>query len=117
MILVPTVMAAVKIAGIKKVGIDPRFCFPFRIIISQQSDNEPGQSETGIKHANHLQVKTSFVRETQHEETHKIGKFLPEFPHNAPHWDLSDRMAEPTKATRSPQWRHPHPNRKKAEYQ
>jgi hypothetical protein len=26
-------------------------------------------------------------------------------------------MAEPTKATLSPQWRPPHPNRKKAEYQ
>lgn len=106
-------IASVKAARVRHV----RNTNTVAVVSSQQSDNEPGQSETGIEHANHLEVKTSFVRETQHEETHKIGKFLPEFPHNAPHWDLSDRMAEPTKATRSPQWRHPHPNRKKAEYQ
>lgn len=112
MILVPTVMTAVKIAGIQKVFVDRSFNVPLGIIVPQQPNNKPNCSNQTI-----CQEQPLKVTKCQHDEAHKIGKFLPEFPHNAPHWDLSHRMAEPTKATRSPQWRHPHPNRKKAEYQ
>lgn len=112
MMLVPTVMTAVKIARIQKVFVDRRFEVPFGIIVPQHLNHKPNCTDAKVKHADGFKLE-----DDKHSEAHKIGKFLPEFPHNAPHWGLSDRMFEPTKATLSPQWRHPHPNRKKAEYQ
>ena len=101
-------IASVKAARVTHVRLDAWTT----IIFAHKSNHEPSCSNQTI-----CQKQPLEGTKRQHDEAHKIGKFLPEFPHNAPHWGLSDRMSEPTKATLSPQWRHPHPNRKKAEYQ
>ena len=101
-------VAAVQAARVTQV----RLINAVAMTISKHLNHKPNCAYAKVKHAEGFKLE-----DDKHSEAHKVDKFLPEFPHNAPHWGLSDRMSEPTKATLSPQWRPPHPNRKKAEYQ
>lgn len=88
-------IASVKTARVTQV----RFINAVAITISQQLSNKPNCAYAKVKHTDGFKLK-----DDQHSESYKVGKFLPEFPHNAPHSGLSDRVFEPTKATLSPQW-------------